>query len=195
MADYPLLKDPELVDLLKSGDHAAYTELFNRYWKKMLLVAWNHTKDKTAAEDIVHQVFINLWERHKATDIREIAAFLTTAVKFSVFKHYQREQRRLQLAIANYTYTDIVLEEEKLDALFLKEYINGIVEEMPEKCKLVFRMSRDEGMKNPEIAQELNITEKAVEANLTRALKTIKGNLKNSGILLLLVPHIWKDLF
>jgi len=195
MPVYNSLSDAELMDLLKSADHAAYTEIFNRYWKKMLLVAWNHTKDKTAAEDIVHQVFINLWERHQATEIREIAAFLTTAVKFSIFKHYQREQRRSQLAIANYVYADIALEEEKLDALFLKEYINGIVEEMPEKCRLVFRMSRDQGMKNPEIAQELNVTEKAIEANLTRALKIIKDNLTKSGILLLLISNVWKDRF
>ena len=80
----------------------------------------------------------------------------------------------------NYEFDDLTNDEAKLDALFLKEYINGIVEEMPEKCRMVFRCSREIGMKNKEIADKFQITEKGVEANLTRALKIIRAELKNN---------------
>lgn len=187
--------DLKLLELMAQGRQEAFTEIYTRYWKKMLLVAWNHTKDKAQAEDIVHEVFLSLWEKRKEKFIENIPAYLTTSVKFSIFKHYQREHRREHLAKINYTYSEIANDEEMLDALFLKEYINGIVEQLPDKCRLTFQYSRVEGLTNAEVAAKMNISEKGVEANLTRALKVIRGNLKNTGLLLLLSPSVWKDFF
>jgi RNA polymerase sigma-70 factor (family 1) len=195
MVSCDTLSDVELTVLLKQADRDAYTEIYNRYWKKMLLVAWNHCKDKAQSEDIVHEVFISLWNRRSEVLIENIPAFLTTAIKFNIFKHYQRVQYRKVLARKNYEFTETVYDEDKLDALFLKEYINGIVEQLPEKCRLTFKYSREEGLSNAEIAKRMDITEKGVEANLTRALKVIRGSLKNSGLLLLLSSVLWKNLF
>lgn len=124
-----------------------------------------------------------------------VPGFLTTAIKFNIFKHYQKVQQRKQLALKNYEFKESSYDEDKLDALFLKEYINGIVEQLPEKCRLTFKYSREEGLNNAEIADRMNISEKGVEANLTRALKIIRGNLKDSGLLLLLSSVLWKNLF
>ncbi len=195
MAIYSNYSDQELSGLLKSGDQEAFTAIYNRYWKKMLLVAWNHTKDTAHAEDVVNEVFLQLWEKREEVDVLNVPAFLATCVKFSVFKYHQREQRRAKLAIDNYEFNEISHDEEKLDALFLKEYIDGIVEQLPEKCQLTFKYSREEGLSNAEIAAKMNISEKGVEANLTRALKVIRGNLKDSGLLILVSAGIWKDLF
>lgn len=180
MLNYNTFTDQELSALLKDDDHAAFNEIYSRYWKKMLLIAWNHSRDKVSSKDIVHEVFISLWERRHAVVIDNLPAFLATAVKFSIYKYYQRESRRSELLRMNYEFSDLTQDEEKLDALFLQEYINGIVEEMPAKCRLVFRY-REMGMKNNEIAQEIKITQKAVERNLTRALNIIRGELKNYG--------------
>jgi RNA polymerase sigma-70 factor (family 1) len=181
MVNYNLYTDHELTSLLKGDDHAAFTEIYKRYWKKMLLIAWNHSNDNSASKDIVHEVFISLWERRNLVEVLNLAAFLATAVKFSIYKYYQRESRRTELSRLNYEFNELTHDEEKLDALFLQEYINGIVEEMPERCRLVFRYSREMGMKNNEIAVKIQVTEKAVEANLTRALKIIRAELKNYG--------------
>jgi len=187
MHHYDICSDQELIALLKDDDHTAFTEIYKRYWKKMLLIAWNHSHDKTTSKDIVHDVFMCLWDRRNAVDILNLSAFLATSVKFNIFKFYQKESRRTELFSQNYQFEELTNDEDKLDALFLKEYINGIVEEMPEKCRLVFRHSRDMGMKNAEIADKLNISEKGVEATLTRALKIIRAELKNN-IWLLLFP-------
>lgn len=199
MVAYSANTDQELLALLKQGDQLAFTELYNRYWKKMLLVAWNHTKDKTNAEDLVHEVFISLWDKRQEQLIENVAAFLTTCVKYSIFKFYQKEKKRAALALANYEYQEIADDDKKLDALFLKDYINGIVEQLPEKCKLTFQYSRVEGLSNAEIAKKMNISEKGVEANLTRALKTVKDNLKNTGLVAILSPaaisEIYKNIF
>jgi RNA polymerase sigma-19 factor, ECF subfamily len=190
MFNYGTYTDEQLTALLKEGDHAAYTEIYRRYWKKLLLIAWNHSKDELASKDIVHDVFISLWERYTEVEINNLPAFLATSVKFTVYKYYQKEQRRNGLALQNYEYETTVNDEDKLDAIFLQEYVNGIVEKMPEKCRLVFGYSRNLGMKNSEIATKIQITEKGVEANLTRALRIIRGELKNHGWILILAIHI-----
>ncbi len=195
MRGYNIYNDSELIALLKADDHAAFTEIYKRYWKKMLLIAWNHSRDKDTSKDIVHDVFIGLWERRNTTDILNLAAFLATSVKFSIFKHYQKESRRSALLNQNYQFDELSNDQDNLDALFLKEYINGIVEEMPEKCRIVFRHSRDMGMKNSEIADKLQITEKGVEATLTRALKIIRAELKNNTRILVLQAYILYSLF
>ena len=187
MLDYTASSDLDLTHLIRQDDHKAFTVIYERYWKKMLLVAWNHSKDTTHAKDIVHEVFTGLWERRKSVDIHNLSAFLATAVKFSVFKYYQREQQRADLARKNYHFNELSNGEARLDALFLQQFINGIVEQMPEKCRLVFRYSREMGLKNREIADKINITEKGVEANLTRALKILRDELKNYKILLTMI--------
>jgi len=190
MRVYAGLADHELTALIGEGDRAAFTALFGRYWKKILQVAWNHTKDKQLAEDLVHEVFIHLWERRENQAIENIGAFLATAIKYRIFKHYQRELRRQELARQHYSFSDSTSEEEKWDALFLAEYIAGLVEELPEKCRLVFRASREAHQTNAEIAAQLGISEKAVEANMTRALKLIRGGLENAGILFLVAASL-----
>ncbi|WP_240049295.1 sigma-70 family RNA polymerase sigma factor [Mucilaginibacter psychrotolerans] len=171
-----------MTDLLSQSDINAYNEIYRRYWKKLLLIAWNHSQDNGISKDIVQEVFIALWERRKDIQINNLAAFMVTSVKFQVFRHYQKEHRRVRLALENYEYDEVVLDEQKLDARFLQDFINGVVEEMPEKCKLIFRYSRGEGLKNNEIANKINISEKGVENTLTRALKILRGELKNHGI-------------
>lgn len=195
MAVYSLTGDLELLGLMAQDKQEAFTEIYNRYWKKMLLIAWNHAKEKQNAEDLVHEVFMLLWEKRHTLEIDNLPAYLTTSVKFSIFKYYQRQQRRAVLAQQNYNFVEVTEDEEMLDALFLEEYIRGVVELLPEKCRLTFQYSRVEGLSNAEIASRMNISEKGVEANLTRALKIIRGNLKNTGLLMLIAPSIWKNLF
>ncbi|MDB5126852.1 RNA polymerase sigma factor [Mucilaginibacter sp.] len=191
-----ILSDQELMSLLQEGNRHAFTELYKRYWEKLVLIAWNNTNDKAQAEDIVHEVFIALWKERNNFNIVNVGGFLATKIKFVIFKNYRKEHHRSKLAEANYQFCDICLDEEKLDALFLKEYIDGVIENLPERCRLVFKYSREGGMKNAEIASAMNISEKGVEANLTRALKIIRNNLELTGLMLLIshdiIRHIIK---
>jgi RNA polymerase sigma-70 factor (ECF subfamily) len=175
---------------LRHGKKEAYNEIYNRYWKKMLIVAWNHSKDEDIAKDILQEVFIDLWEKYRNYDIQSLPAFLATAVKFKVFKHYQKEHRRATLARENLIFDERTYDEESLNARFLKEMIDGIVEEMPEKCRLVFHYSRNLGLKNDEIAEQANITKKTVENTLNRALRIIRGKLKEHGIPVIVIAKL-----
>lgn len=188
--NYQSYTDQLLVELLCKDDAGAFEEIYRRYWKRLLTMAWNHSESKAAAEDIVHEVFISLWERKRDVEIHDVCGFLITSVKYSVFKAFQKESRRQGLLQNNYELSLITDDEKKLDARFLQDYIDGIVEKMPEKYSIVFRYSRVLGLKNAEIAEIVNISEKGVEARLTRALKLIRGGLKNYGFLMLYLPQV-----
>lgn len=181
--------EAQLVILLSTGSQAAFTEIYNRYWKKLLGIAFAHTKDKSAAEEILQEVFISLWNRRKVVQIHSLNNYLATAVKFSIFKQYQRSRRRREIEQRNVELSGrtIIQGEAELDARFLQDYIDGIVEQLPTKCQLVFQYSRGAGLTIPEISKELDIAEKTVESHLTKALKVIRKNLQESGVLALIL--------
>jgi len=190
MAIYSNYSDQELMALLKLGDHMAYTEVFNRYWNKLLAIAYNHTRDKSDAEEIVQDVFVSLWNKREQIDILVVDRYLATAVKFTVFNNYYRKRKRSTDMISKMPYQESYEIEEEITARFLQEQVDAIVTALPEKCKLVFKYSREAGLKNHEIAKEMGISEKTVEAHLGKALKTLKGNLPDTGALLVLLAEL-----
>jgi RNA polymerase sigma-70 factor (family 1) len=186
MAQFSSLPDAELMDLLKSGDHDAFTALYNKYWDRLLAIAYNHTRDKSAAKEIVQNLFVGLWNRRESLKIDNVGNYLATATKFAVFKEYYRKQNRENSLVGKLTIEEEYHVEEKIAAKFLQEYINGIVETLPEKCRLVFKLSREEHKSHAEIAQELEISEKTVEMHITKALKTIRAELNTSGMIIVI---------
>ena len=187
---YNLLTDLDLIALLKTADEHAFTEIYNRHWKRLLAIAYNHTKDKSSAKEIVQEVFISLWNRRDKIEIQSVDNYLATATKFTVFKSFYRPVKRQERILANIHVDTCQLDEEAIDAKFLQDYINGFVEKLPEKCRLVFKYSREAGLSIPEIAHEMHIAEKTVEAHLTKALKTLRSNLSQSGTLLVLIAFL-----
>ncbi len=190
MADYKNHNDQELLALLNAGDHIAFTEIFDRYWKKLLAIAFNHTKDKSDAEEIVQEVFVALWNKREQMAIKSLDRYLATATKFTVYSSYYRKRKRTEELITNIEFVAHFSMEDQIAARFLQEQIDGIVSRLPEKCKLVFEYSRKSGLKIPEIAAEMGISEKTAEAHLTKALKTIKGGLSETSVLLIALSHL-----
>ncbi|WDF77197.1 RNA polymerase sigma-70 factor [Mucilaginibacter sp. KACC 22773] len=177
--------EEQLVLSLKAGDEAAIAEIYRRYWRKLLAIAYNHFRDKSSAEEIVQDVLIKLWDRRAEVSIDSLSGYLVTAVKYTILNAIYRERRRNEIAFNVFGSNDCDFDDEKIYANFLKEYINGVVEKLPEKCRLVFKCSREQGKNIPQIAFELNIAEKTVEAHLTKALKSIKLSLRNTSLVLL----------
>ncbi|WP_233602844.1 RNA polymerase sigma-70 factor [Pedobacter sp. KBW06] len=177
-------REDELIAALILGSESAFTEIYEHYWLKLLALAYSHTKNKQIAEGIVQDVFISIWNRKTSLKIHSLSNYFAIAVKFSVFKHKQREQRRREIEMENCKSDEFILDDEKIEARFLEEYFRGVVEQLPEKCKMVFNYSRIKGLSNPEIAREMNISEKTVEAHLTKAIKALRVSLKDAGFLL-----------
>lgn len=159
---------------MRGNDEEALVELYNRYWDKLLAIGYNHAKNKETAEEIVQDVFISLWNRRHDIQIDRPAAWLATAVKFAVFKILDKEARRKNLLADHPQESRIVQDESLIEAKFLKEYLNGVVAALPEKCRLVFTYSREHQLSTKEIAAIMQLSHKTVESHLTKALKTIR---------------------
>jgi len=193
MPNYAVLSDHELTALLKAEDGLAFTEIYRRYSEKLLIMGYSYSKDRELAEEIVQEVFVGLWERRSLLSVEKLQAYLATSIKFSVFKAIYKQRRRAEIVVENYE-PQYATFEEMLHAKFLQEFIDGLVEQLPEKCSKVYTLSRQDGLNNREIAERLNISEKTVEAHLTKALKSVRKSLRERGIFILLISNVLEDI-
>jgi RNA polymerase sigma-70 factor (ECF subfamily) len=188
MAADIVLSDHELLDLLREGGEAAFTEIYHRYWERLLAIGYQYTRNKESAEEIVHDVLLRLWKQRMSVTIESLPAYLGTAVKFSVFKALLKEKRRSQIRARLPQAEMISQDEEKVEAKFLQDYLHGIIETLPEKCRLVFRYSREEYLTLSEIAERMDISQKTVESHMTKALKTLRHGLQRLQLFLTVLP-------
>ena len=187
MPVYHTYTDQDLVALLKQSDQAAFTEVYNRYWKKMFVLAGKKLDDLDEAKEVVQEIFIRLWERREEIVLDgSLASYLSVSVKYRIInrldKHYIRRNYLDNLPasaeVDNSTQEWLEFEE-------VKERLAKLVSDLPEKCRLVFVMSREQGMSHKQIAEELDISEKTVEAHLSKATKTLRTGLKSFFLSLL----------
>lgn len=190
MSWYRQQTDADLMMSFREGNSHAFAEIYQRYWKKLLAVAYHHCRDKMVAEEVVQEVFISVWNRRKELRIDNINAYLATAVRLSVFKQYLRQKRRVQIIEQTADPVVTAWDEEKIYTRFLQQQINGIVETLPRQCRLVFKLSRVEGLTIPEVARQTGIAEKTAEAHLTKALKVLKLKLNRTCLWLILLIQL-----
>lgn len=179
MKKFTPYSDNELIDLLKhNGNDGAFTELYNRYWKKLLAVAKFKLESETEAEEVIQEVFLQIWNRRKTITIRNsFNTYITSCVKYEIFAIYAQRQKETQqltkMEEENFV-GDHNTADNWIDYEIIRARIEQTVQNLPEKCQLVFRLSRNEGLSYKDIADELNITTKGVEAHITKALKIIR---------------------
>ena len=177
---YNKLSDVELTALLKEGDHAAFTEIYERYWEELLRSAHRILKDREACMDVLQEVFVWFWTHREDLVLNSVKAYLLTAVKYQVANFIRSAKvreayvQRTEMLVVGESYEDDILEVKELKAM-----IAGITADLPEKCREVFRLSRDEHLSNKEIASKLGISEKTVEMQITIALKRLRTQIKS----------------
>jgi RNA polymerase sigma-70 factor (ECF subfamily) len=174
MIKYSALEDHDLLLLMQKGKEAAFKEIYHRYWEKLVATGYYYTKNKESAEEIVNDVLMSLWNKREDPQIRSLPAYLGTAVKYAVFKAITRNKRRQELLEGQLRAESDQGTEEKLDARFLKDFLEGVIETLPEKAKLVFKYSREEQLSVFEIANKMELSPKSVEYHMTKALKTLR---------------------
>jgi RNA polymerase sigma-70 factor (family 1) len=185
MRTYSDFNDNELLSFLRSGDHTAFTEIYERYWKTLYALAYNRLRNIQAAEDIVHEVFTSLWNNKEQASIKNLPAYLATAVKYLIIGNLRKVATHSDYLDSVEYYSDVVLIDpiENLHNKRLLALLQQEVERLPEKCKLVFKYSREQHKSVKEIADELQISPSTVENQLNKALGRLKIVLKNFNIL------------
>jgi RNA polymerase sigma-70 factor (ECF subfamily) len=181
MTAYGKHNDAALLVLLSRGDDKAFTEIYNRYWEKMLFVAGIKCRDLGIAEEIVQDIFLDLWRRRSELSVTgELEAYLAVSVKYRVINAQAKMKRALRYrseAIGN-SPEQVNPTEQWLSFQELKVRLSELVNKLPEKCRITYQLSKEEGLSQKEIAFRMNVSEKSVEANLARAMKSLRLNLK-----------------
>lgn len=166
-----------------------YNQLFRRYYPNLLFYATRMVGDEEEAEDIVQDVFVELWKKRDSIDMGEqIQSFLYRAVythALNVLKHrsiadsYQSTMEEINLKRMEMYHPDNNDVIRNIENLELRRDINRSINDLPEKCKEVFKLSYLHDMKNKEIADVMGISLRTVEAHMYKALKFLRDRLKN----------------
>ena len=174
------LADDELVALLQQGELSAFIKIYNRYWFKLYSSAYKRLKNNEASEEIVQDVFTNFWKNRNELKLQVgLSNYLFIATRNEVFNYYRKQLIRNKFAL--YSLRDDYDNSNEQIVLLrdLQHHIEQLVNRLPNKCQLIYRLSRVENRTNKEIAALLNISEKTVEGHLTKALKQLRLNLAN----------------
>ncbi len=178
-----------LLEKLKDGDKSAFTRIFYIYNSRLSYFAKTYVIDKDIAANIVQDAFLQLWEnKKKLSDNTFIVAYLYTITRNSCLnylKHQRVEAKYHQKVIKDSLELELnygalrSLDFDLYDFERVQAIIDKTIQLLTPQCKEVFMMSRFKNMSNAEIASKLNISVKAVEANITRALKIFRSELKD----------------
>lgn len=181
--------DDLLIDKVKEGDSKAFEELYYKYSEKLYYFVIRYLKTKEDTEGLLQEIFIKIWEnRASLKKGLSFNAYLFTIARNAVFNLHRKSlnENAYKEYLRNYldeyhnkTENDIILSD-------MKSRIDKKIEKLPPQRKLIFQLSRNEGLSYREISDKLKISEKTVEAHIRLALKTLRAAV-NSEIFLPLI--------
>ena len=168
-------------------NRAEFETLFRNHFTPLTNIAFTYVKDKDTACDIVQHVFIKLWDNLEKIQITSSEkSYLHRAVINTSLNYIEKNKRLILkedfISLENkFSTEDIDKDDKEYKDQEINKKLYEAIDELPPKCKEVFILSRIDGMKNQEIADDLNISLKTVEKHMGKALKYLRHRLKNIG--------------
>jgi RNA polymerase sigma factor (sigma-70 family) len=170
------ISDLELLKNIKGNDHFAFDVLFEKYWKKLYQTAFARLNDSDAAQDIVQEVFIKIWNRRESLDVKtSLENYLHSAVRLSVISHYRSKKTseiQLQNALERINWLEDSIHSVS-DYLELEKTLDEAVQKMSETLKKVYQL-RSENFSVKDISGQLGLADQTVKnyiAEVTRRLR------------------------
>lgn len=179
-----------LFEQIQSGDKTAFDQLFRIYYQYLCNYAFQIIKEIEAAEEIVQDVFVGLWEKKETVDIHTSPkSYLFRSVHnrcLNQIKHIDIRERYKahNERVIGHSENEVAIEAEENE---LAVMIQKSIDELPPERKKIFKLSREQGLKNREIADQLGISVKTVENQMGKALKYLRVQLADYIHLLLTV--------
>ncbi len=183
-ADFP---ESDLLQALRNGDRAAFTRIYDRFWQKLYSVAYNYTRRRETAQEVVQEVFVRVWLKRETLEIREsLEKYLYAAVKFQIYNAFDKQRSASRYAEFALHHLPVVEEttEQQLTFDETLALLEQQVAAFPETTRRVFVLSRFEGWPVARIAENLRISPKAVEYHITKALRVMRSKLAETVALL-----------
>ena len=181
--------DKKIILRYKEGDAEAFDIIYRAYSKKMYCFVLGLLKDQETSRDLVQEVFVRLWEKRNQVDpSMNFDNYVFTIAYNSVRKYFRKktiERKAINHLLKNAAEV-IASIDEKVIYNELLELANKAIESLPPKRKIVYKLSKQEGVKIKEIASKMNISTRTAENHLAKALKYLKEELSGISPLTLL---------
>ena len=172
-----IVENPEWLVRIRAGDEASFEVLFRTFAPGLCAFVTGYVGSREVAEEIVQDLFFAIWRRHKQLTIESsIANYLYAGARNRAFDWLKRDRT------ARHHRDDVVGTIDERDnsaldegALITMLDLHDVIERLPPRCKLIFTLSRQQGMSYSEVATWLGLSVKTVEAQIGRALKAIRA--------------------
>ncbi|WP_273444962.1 RNA polymerase sigma-70 factor [Neolewinella agarilytica] len=171
------ITDEQLLGRLRAGDASALDVLFRRHYVDLCRLANRYVQNESQAEDLIQELFASVWEKKEKLpdDLSSVGGYLRRAARNRSL-NFLRDQNRIPVndgevpeSISAGSLASDALEQDDL-----RQRIDGAINRLPERCRLVFTMSKIDDMSNREIAESLEISPKTVENQMTRAYRFLR---------------------
>ncbi|WP_316734555.1 RNA polymerase sigma factor [Pedobacter aquatilis] len=178
--------DNVLFDLLRQGDEVAFGKIYKLHWVELYNAAYKRLPEKEKCQDIIQNVFADLWNRKAELDLQNPLAYLHTAVRFQVLKQFHKSNKH---NLFNLTFEQKLISPLQTDGDLLEKEVRVLIElfikALPEKRRKIFLLHYFEGLSTAKISVELNVSQKTVQNQLTTATHALRFKLTHMFLILL----------
>lgn len=185
-----IISDADLISRIVQKDKTSFEYLYKNYYKKLYLLGYQYMRNQEQAEEIVQDVFINVWNNAAGLQIRQsLGAYLSRCI-INTSLNLIKKEKRWSAHLERYHYTLDDTEEPDDYAQLLEDKLVRLeqaIEMLPPQCKKVLMMSKFEHSKQQEIADKLNISIKTVKNHLTLGYDKIRIMMQQQQPLLIAV--------
>lgn len=168
---------------IKIDNKASLEKIYRQYWSRLYIYAFNVLKEREICEDIVQEIFIDLWRNRDNLRISDLNSYLYQSVKYQIFNHFRKSKYKKQLLMK----FESASKQYEIDELYekkeLKTNVINLISKLPRQRRIIFQMSRYEELSNKEISESLNISLQTVKNQISASLKFIRKSLKNIYLL------------
>jgi len=178
-----------IVKSLVSDNKKALDELYNYYYPRLYAFAKKFLKVEDDINDILQEVFIKIWENRKnIKNVETFNAYIFTITKNAVVSYFREKTKLIafESRVREMATAEGYLTENTAEYKDIKEKVDQLIEQLPQKRQQIFKLSREQGLSNKEIASEMGISVKTVEDHIMHAIRFLKNNLKTLDIITLL---------
>lgn len=187
-------ENKKILKRFKEGDAEAFDAIYHKYSKKLFHFALGLVKDQDISKDMVQEIFVNLWEKRGQVDPNlNFDNYIFTIAYNSIRKYFRKKS--VETKVIDHLLKNSPEVIENVDGTLIYNELLVLatksIETLPPRRKIVYKLSRQEGLKIKEIAQKLNISTRTAENHLAKALKYLKEELSGYSLMMLLFFHLF----
>ena len=174
--------DDQLFVRIRNNDYFSFNQVFHKYYGRLCAYSFRYTSNREASEDIVQELFLKLWDNRKKLIVREkLGAYLFKSVRNLSLNYLRSEKSKQHLLVQLPDQSELQETEVSNEEEFMN-FVSECIDLLPERSRQVFIMNRLEGVKLPEISDQLGTSVKTIKNQLWKSMQYLKTCLEQKGV-------------